>query len=133
MLLVRIAVNALALLAAGLLLPGISIAWGDDRDGALLTLAVLAAVFGIINAFVKPFARLLAVPLNVLTLGLFSMLLNGALLLLLAGAIDVVWDPILTVGGFPPDLSLEAFAAAAAGAAIISLVSGVMSVLIPDA
>ncbi|CAN5531882.1 phage holin family protein [soil metagenome] len=132
-LLVRVGVTAVALLAAALLVPGIDIAWGDDAAGALVTLVALAVLFGLVNTFVGPIARTLALPLNLLTLGLFSAVVNAALLLLVAFLVDMAWAPLLTIGGFPPDLSLDAVVTAAIGALIISLVSTLMAKLIPEA
>ena len=133
LLLVHVGVTAVALLAAALLVPGITIAWGDDPAGALLTLIALAVVFGLVNAFAGPIARGLALPINLLTLGLFSVVVNAGLLLLVAWLIDLAWEPLLTVGGFPPHLGVEALAMAVVGAIIISLVSTVMNRLIPGA
>jgi putative membrane protein len=129
--LVRVVVNAVALLAAGLLVPGIEIAWGDDAAGIAVTLIVLALVFGLVNASIGRILRLLSLPLNVLTLGLFSVLLNAALLLAVAAVVDLVWEPLIVIGGFPPDLGLEALLAAATGALVIGAVSTAMAILIP--
>lgn len=131
-LLVHVGVTSVALLAAALLVPSIEVAWGDDGAGALVTLIALAVVFGLVNAYVGPIVRTLAVPLNILTLGLFSVLVNAGLLLLVALLIDLAWDPILTIGGFPPDLGPDAFVGAAIGAVIISVVSTLMTRLIPQ-
>ncbi len=90
--LMRIVVNAVALLVAGLLVPGITIAWGDQAEGIVVTLVVLALVFGIVNASIGRLARLLSIPLNVLTLGLFSVIVNAALLLLVAWLVGLVGD-----------------------------------------
>jgi putative membrane protein len=133
MMLVRIAVNAVALLAAGLLVPGIRIAWGDDAVGIAISLLVLAVAFGLVNASIGRILRLLSLPLNVLTLGLFSVLLNAALLLLVAWVVDLVWQPLIVIGGFPPDLSIDAVATAAIGALVIGAVSTAMAILIPRA
>ena len=61
------------------------------------------------------------------------MLVDAALLLLVAGIVDAVSDPLLVVGGFPPDLGLEAVGTALIGAVIITAVSTVMGLLIPNA
>jgi putative membrane protein len=128
---IRVAVNAVALLLAGLLVPGIEIAWGDDALGIALTLVALAIVFGLVNASIGSLARILSVPLNILTLGLFSVLLNAALLLLVALVVDLLWRPVIVIGGFPPELGLQALASAAAGALLIGVVSTVLNLLIP--
>ena len=81
------AVATLAVFAAAFLVPGVTVTfWG----------AVLAAlVLGIINAFVKPVVKLLTLPITVVTLGLFSLVLN-ALFVMLAAKIE----PGFSVSGF---------------------------------
>ncbi len=131
--LVRVAIIGVALLLAGLLVPGIEIEWGDGAVGIVITLIALAIVFGLVNAFLRPIARLVSIPLNIATLGLFSVVLNGAMLLGVAFLVDLVWEPLIVIGGFPPDLSLEALTSAALGSFIISAVSTALAILIPDA
>jgi putative membrane protein len=71
-------VSVLAILIASYLLPGVST--------TLIAAVVLAVVLGVINLFLKPIISLLTLPLTILTLGLFSLVVN-ALLVLLAAAI----------------------------------------------
>lgn len=80
-------ISAVAILIAAYLIPGVKV----TLVGAL----VLAVVLALINIFIKPFIVLLTLPLNILTLGLFSLVIN-AFLVLLAGAIV----PGFAVGGF---------------------------------
>ena len=129
---IRVAVIAVALLMAALLVPDIEIEWADDGVGIGLTLLVLALAFGLVNAFIRPIARLVSVPLNIATLGLFSVVLNAALLLGVAFLVDLVWGPLIVIGGYPPDLGIEAVASAALGSVIISAVSTGLLVLIPE-
>lgn len=129
---IRIVVIAVSLLLAALLVPDIEIEWADDSVGVGLSLLLLALAFGFVNAFIRPIARLVSLPLNMATLGLFSVGLNAALLLVVAFLADLVWGPLITIGGFPPDLSVEAVAAAALGSVIISVVSTGLLVLIPE-
>ncbi len=131
--LIRVAVLAVALLLTALLVPDIVIDWSDAAEGIALTLLILALVFGFINAFIRPIARLVSIPLNIISLGFFSVVLNAALLLLMAWLVDLVFGPLITIGGFPPDLTVEAFAAAAVGSFIISAVSAGLTIVIPDA
>lgn len=72
----RLVVNAAALAVTAALLPGIHI-----RDDRVTTLLVVALVFGLVNAVLKPVIWVLSCPLIVLTLGLFALLINGILLL----------------------------------------------------
>ena len=131
--LVRVAVLAVALLLAALLVPGIEIAWSADTQGIVVTLLALAVVFGLVNAFIRPLAKLVSIPLNIATLGMFSVLLNAALLLAVALLVDLVWEPLIVIGGYPPELGIEAVAAAAMGSFIISTVSTGLTLLIPEA
>jgi putative membrane protein len=131
--LIRVAIIAVALLITALAVPDIEVEWSDDAAGIGITLVILAFVFGFINAFIRPIARLVSIPLNIATLGFFSVVLNGALLLLVAFVVDVAFGPLIVIGGFPPDLSLEAVGAAAVGSFIISVASAALTILIPDA
>lgn len=80
-------VSALAILIAAYLIPGI--------DVTLVGALVLAVVLALINVFLKPLILLLTLPINIVTLGLFSLVVN-ALLIMLAGMIV----PGFTVDGF---------------------------------
>ena len=131
--LIRVVIIAAALLITTLLVPDIVVEWSEDAEGIAITLLILALVFGLVNGFIRPIARLVSVPLNVATLGLFSVVLNAALLLLVAFSVDLVFGPLMVIGGFPPDLSLEAIGAAAVGSFIISATSAALTILIPDA
>lgn len=71
-------VTAVAILIAAYLIPGVQV--------TLLGALVLAVVLGIINIFFRPVITLLTLPINIVTLGLFSLVVN-ALLILLAGMI----------------------------------------------
>jgi putative membrane protein len=129
----RVAIIAVALLITALLVPDIVIEWSEEAEGIAVTLALLALVFGLVNGFIRPIARLVSIPLNIATLGLFSVVLNAALLLLVAFVVDLAFGPLITIGGFPPDLTLESISAAALGSFIISGISAALTVLIPDA
>lgn len=73
----RLIINAAALTGAAALLPGIHI-----RDDAIGTLIIVALVFGLVNAILKPFLIIMSCPLVILTLGLFTIVINGVLLLI---------------------------------------------------
>ena len=80
-------VSAVAILIAAYLVPGITV--------TLIGALVLAVVLGIINVFFRPIISLLTLPLNIITLGVFSLIVN-ALLIMLAGMVV----PGFTVDGF---------------------------------
>ena len=132
-LVIRVAVNAVALLLAALLVPDIEVEWSDEAEGTLLVLLALALVFGVVNGFIRPIAKLASIPLNMATLGLFSVVLNALLLLLVAFLVDLLFGPLIVIGGYPPDFGIEAIAAALMGSVVISAVSPALSLLIPDA
>lgn len=130
--LTRIIIDSVALIAAALIVPGIELAWKDDPVQSLITLAVLAAVFGVINGYLRPVLRAVSLPINLLSMGLFGFFLNAGLLVLLAWVVDTLWQPVLTIGGFPPELTTTTIGAAVAGSLVITIVSTLMSVLLPD-
>ncbi len=117
--LIRLGINAVALAVTAWLLPGIHFGANDNN---LVTLVLVALVFGIINAFVKPILALLTCPLYVLTLGLFTLVMN-ALMLLLTSSISQALGLDFVVDGFWDAL---------VGALVISIVSFVLSLIIPD-
>ncbi len=113
----RIVLNAAALWIAAELISGINF------DGGWLDLLILAVIFGLVNAFVRPIARLLAFPLTIATLGLFTLVIN-ALMLMLTAAIA----GSLSISG---DFGSQ-FWTASLAAIVISVVSVVLSRVLPD-
>jgi putative membrane protein len=98
-----------AILAAAYLLNGIEV-----RD--FLSALLAAAVLGILNAFFRPLLLLLTLPLNILSLGLFTFVINAFLLKMASGVI--------------PGFEVHGFWTALFGALIITLVSGLLNALI---
>ncbi|MCG8351734.1 MAG: phage holin family protein [Chloroflexales bacterium] len=118
-LLIRWFITAIALMAAVWLVPGIEI---RDNNGWVAAL-VMAAVLGLVNAFVRPLLTLLSCPLVLLTLGLFLLLIN-AFTLALSSWIAVNWFNVgFYVDGFFPSLF---------GSIVVSIVSFFLSVFLPD-
>ena len=118
---VRTLASALALAAAAAVIGGIAVT-SDNTGSQILTLLGVAVIFGLINAIVRPLVRLLTLPLFVLTLGLFTFVVN-ALMLLLTSWISERLDLAFVV---------EGFGAAFLGALVISVVSFVINVALPD-
>ena len=118
---VRVLAGAAALAVAAWLIGGISFGPGTTSEKALTLLAV-AVIFGLVNAIVRPIARLLSIPLLILTLGLFTFVVN-ALMLLLTAWIASQFDLAFEVDGFWSALL---------GAVVISVVTFVINVLLPD-
>jgi len=103
--------NAAALWVAAALIPGL------DFNGGFGRLLVVAAVFGIVNSTLRPLLTILTCPLIVLTLGLFTLVIN-ALMLLVTGWLSESWNLGFTVSGFW---------AAFFGGLVVGLVSVVLS------
>ena len=116
-LLIRWAGTAFALFVAAWLVPGISV----DGDGWVLY-AIMAVVLGIVNAVVRPVLKFLTCSLIILTLGLFTLVIN-ALTLLLASWIANMVNVGFYVDGFWPALW---------GSLIVSTASVVLSVFLKD-
>jgi putative membrane protein len=100
--------------------------------GDLAGLVVISVIFGVVNGLIGPIVRLLALPLRMMTLGLIGVLINAGLLILTA-AISSAMHFDLIVGKFPPDLlSATTLVAAVVGAVVLSLVSTVIRLVVPD-
>jgi putative membrane protein len=115
-LILRWLINAVALYVAAELVPGI------HTDGGWQVLAVMALIFGLVNALIRPILKLLTCPLIMLTLGLFTLVIN-ALMLQLASWLGRQLGLGFYVAGFWP---------AFWGALVISVVSFVLTMLIGD-
>jgi putative membrane protein len=118
-LILRWAINAVAIWAAISLLQGRGI---DVQQGGWGPILALAVIFGLLNALVRPVIELLTCPLIILTLGLGTLLIN-TLLFWLTGVIGAQFDLGFTVDGFWP---------AFWGALIVSAVSLVLTLLLRD-
>ncbi len=94
----------------------------------IATIIIVAAILGLVNAFLKPAIKMLSLPLTMMTFGLFGVIVNGLLLLALAFVAHELGLKF-TVGGFPPKLGLEAFIAAVVGGVILTIVSTVIGFL----
>lgn len=117
-LLIRWAINALALFAAAVIVPGIIV-----DGGGWLVYAVMAIILSLVNALVRPLLKLLTCPLILLTLGLFTLIID-ALTLLLASRIATDFFGVgFRITGFWP---------AFWGAIIVSLVSVVLNIFVSD-
>lgn len=121
---IKVLVNGVALWVAALVLNGIR--FGPDSEPLskqLVTILVVAAIFGLINAFIKPVLKFFALPFIILTLGLFSLVVNALMLQLTSWFADQLglafhvdqffWDALL-------------------GSIIITLVSMILNLILPD-
>ncbi|MEV7883715.1 phage holin family protein [Streptomyces sp. NPDC002817] len=118
---VKTIANAGALAVAVWLLDKITLT-GDSTGKKIGTLILVALIFGIVNFLVKPVVKLFSLPLLILTLGLFTLVVNALMLMLTSWLADKV------------DLSfhVDGFWTAVVGGLIISIVSWALNVVLPD-
>ena len=114
--LVRLLVNAAALWVATRLVGGVT------YTGEWLPFIGVALVFGFVNAFIRPVAKILTFPFIILTLGIFSLVVNGLML----------WLTSALSGALGLGFSVHGFRAAFWGALVVSLVSTVLSMMITE-
>jgi putative membrane protein len=121
-LIVRILINAAALLVAVKVVPQIVFKFGNDWWKVI----VVALIFALINSYIKPIVKALSFPISMLTLGLVAFVINAVMLLLVA----LVSEQLklgFKIGGFPPTLNADAIIGALIGAIVISVVSALAS------
>ena len=108
--------NAAALWTAAAIVPGL------EFNGGVGRLLLVAAVFGLVNSTLRPLLTILTCPLIVVTLGLFTLVIN-ALMVLVTGWLSESWNLGFTVMGFW---------AAFWGGLAVGLVSMILAMLLPD-
>jgi putative membrane protein len=116
-LLIRWLINAIALWVAIQVVPGL-----EYTAESGVSLLIIALIFGLVNALVRPVLLLLTCPLIILTMGLFLLIVNALMLSLTA------W----LSGIFGLGLTLEGFWPTVLGALVISVVSGIINMLVKD-
>jgi putative membrane protein len=121
---IKVLINGVALWAAALLLKGIHLGEGGaTMSRQLVTILWVAVIFALVNAVIKPVLTFFSMPVIILTLGLFSLVVNAAMLQLtswFAGQFNLafhvdhfVWDALL-------------------GSIIITFVSMILRLILPD-
>lgn len=116
--LIRVVINAVGLWVAAQIIQGISF----TGPNMILGILIIAVIFGVVNAVIKPILAILTCPLYILTLGLFTFVVNALMLLLtsfIAGQLGL---------GF----HVDGFYAALLGAIVISIVSFLLSIVLRD-
>ena len=113
--LIRLAANALAAWLTFELVDGL--VWDEDW----ITLGVIAILIGLVNAFIKPVAKAISIPIRFMTLGLFTLVIN---VLLMAG---VIWiAEALEIGG----VSSDNWQSTLLGGLVLSIVSAILSAVV---
>jgi putative membrane protein len=123
-LIIKIVVNAVAIWVATAVVPGVEVSEGNASLGdKIVTLLVVGAIFGLVNAVIKPIVKLFALPFYVLTLGLFAFIVNAAMLMLASWLSDQLGI----------SFHIEDFFWSAIGAAVVvTFVSMVLNLVLPD-
>jgi putative membrane protein len=129
---VRVLINGLALWIASWILPGLDISTtatteavantgvtqGTETIGIILAYLFIGVIFGVVNAFVRPLVSFLSLPITILTLGLFTIVINAAMLYLTS------WLSSYTPVHFTIDSFFWTAVLAAIITTLISLVAG---------
>lgn len=110
-LLLSLVLNALALIVTAYIVPGFKV---TDFPTALLA----AIVLGLVNTFIKPFLLLITIPLNILTLGLFTFVINAVMLFIVSAVVK--------------GLTVDGWFVAILAAIVLSIVSTGLSMLVKD-
>jgi putative membrane protein len=123
-LIIKIVVNAVAIWVATAVVPGVEVSEGDATLGRkIVTLLIVGAIFGVVNAVIKPIVKLFAFPFYILSLGLFAFVVNALMLML------VSWLAEQLNISFHID---DFFWSALAAAVVVTFVSMVLNLVLPD-
>ena len=121
--LLRLAINSLALWLTTIIVDGVTVKPFPPGDtlAFVLTLVLVALIFGIVNGVIGNFIRIVAFPLYILTLGLIALVVNGLLLLLVSWISDLL--------GF--GLHVDSFLwAGVLGALVLALLSWLIGIIL---
>jgi putative membrane protein len=137
-LLVKVGVNAVALVAAATFVPEVRLTPRDKIEDWVM-IVLIALVFAIVNSYLKPIVKAISMPIGFVTMGVVAFVINAGMLLLTAWLVNLnqVKDIFkvgftFQVGDFPPTMGYEALGAAVVASIVISIVATVLElVLIP--
>jgi putative membrane protein len=119
-------INALGLWLVSAIIPGIGLKpfGGTELWQLIATLLVIGAIFGLVNSIIAPVIKVIAFPLYILTFGLISFVINGALLLLVAWISQQLSPGTFTIDGFmPDDVAFESLGLAILASIVLSICS----------
>lgn len=120
---IRVVINAIALIAAVYVVPGATF------TGDLWKLVAVAAIFGLVNAYLRPIVSLLSLPLTIVVLGLVGLIINTAMVLVTAAISDSL-KLGFTLAGWPPGrIDLDVIFAALLTAIVISVISALLAIV----
>ena len=134
-LLVMVGVNAAALLVAANVVPEFSLVFKTDKPEDWIQIAVIALLFAIVNSYIKPVVKMLAMPIGFMTMGLVAFVINAGMVLGIAWLVNQAKDTLtvgFTVGHFPAQWGYETIGCAVVASIVISVVGTVLNlVLVP--
>lgn len=124
---IGVVATAIALVLLAFVLPSV------DYGGDIVGLVLLALVFGVVNGLIKPIVKLFSFPITAMTLGLFSIVINAALLLLGTWVAYELFGVAFTISGFPTSgLSIDVLISALVAAVVLSIISTVVGLVVHD-
>ena len=128
--LITLVVTAIAIVIVTYILPSVQFKNASDH---IPQVVILAALIGLVNSFIKPVVGILSFPVNAMTLGLFGVVVNGVLLLLIAYVANTWFDIPFTIAGFPDSaLSIDAIIAAIVASIALGLITAVIGLVVHD-
>jgi putative membrane protein len=127
--LLTLVVSAIGFVVLLLLLPDSMIEMGGDVVPQL----AVGAFIGVINAIVKPIVKLFSLPITLMTLGLFSFVINAGMLLLAAWLLDAFASITFNIGGWPAgNFSLDTIIGAFVASIVLSILTSVIGHFVHD-
>ena len=104
-----------------------------DFAGETVALVLAALLVGVVNAVVKPVVKALSFPITLMTLGLFSFVINAAMVLLVALLAQSIDGLKLTIGGWPTDgFSIETIVGAFVVSIALSILTSIVGHVVHD-
>lgn len=104
-----------------------------DFSGETVALVLAALLVGVVNAVVKPVVKALSFPITMMTLGLFSFVINAAMVLLVALLAQSIDGLKLTIGGWPTDgFSIETIVGAFVVSIALSILTSIVGHFVHD-
>lgn len=122
--LVSTVINAIGLWVVTLCIPAIKLTpyGGTDLWATIASFLLVGAVFGLVNGIIAPVIKVIALPLYIITFGLISFLINGALLLFVAWLSQLWGNGVFTIYGFSQEgLTVESLGWAILGSIVMSI------------
>ena len=132
-LLLKVAVNAAALLVAANVVPEFTLRFRNDSVEDWAKVLLIALVFALVNSYLKPILKVLTMPIGFLTMGLVAFAINAGLLLGTAWLVSQTSAAMgieFNVGGFPPTWGYEAIGVAVVASIVISVVATLLDLLL---